>query len=282
MRWRIGDALVTRVRETDLNRFTAKEFFDADRRALDPFRDWLAPYLGPGDTLLMTVQALCIEVDGLRIVVDTCVGNDRNFAGGGALAAFNGLHTSFLEDLTAAGFGRDDVDLVICTHLHLDHVGWNTLQEGGRWVPTFRRARYVMSRADVEHWRKAEDALSPFAISVQPLIGRGLVDAVDLDHRISPSVALLPTPGHTPGHVSVRIESRGESAVITGDMVHSPVQLARPQWSSMADEDPDEAVRSRDRLLDWVGGTGVLVLGTHFPGPTAGRVMRDGETWRFV
>jgi glyoxylase-like metal-dependent hydrolase (beta-lactamase superfamily II) len=139
-----------------------------------------------------------------------------------------------------------------------------------------------MSAADVEHWRKAEEPLSPFAVSVQPLVERGVVDAVALDHRISPSVSLLPTPGHTPGHVSVRIESRGESAVITGDMVHSPVQLARPQWSSIADSDADEAIRSRQRLLDLAGGSGVLVMGTHFPGRTAGRVERDGGSWRFV
>jgi glyoxylase-like metal-dependent hydrolase (beta-lactamase superfamily II) len=282
MHWQIGDVRVTRVRETDLGGFTAKTFFGIEGRELDPFRDWLAPYLGPGDELLLSVHALCIEADGLRIVVDTCVGNDRDF-GAGMLSAFNGLHTSFLEDLTAAGFGRDAVDVVVCTHLHADHVGWNTLLEAGRWVPTFRRARYVMSRADVEYWRKAEDpALSPFAISVEPLLERGLVDAVPLDHRISPSVCLMPTPGHTPGHVSVRIESRGETAVITGDMVHSPVQLARPEWSLLGDSDPDEAVRSRRQLLSVAGGTGALVMGTHFPGKTAGRVERDGRTWRFV
>jgi glyoxylase-like metal-dependent hydrolase (beta-lactamase superfamily II) len=282
MRWQIGDARVTRVHETDLNTFPAKEFFHVERRELDPFRGWLAPYLGPQDELLMSVHALCVEVDGLRIVVDTCIGNDRNFGDGPTMSLFNGLRTSFLEDLTAAGFGRDDVDLVICTHLHVDHVGWNTVQEGERWVPTFRRARYVMSRADVEHWGKAEAALSPFAVSVQPLIERGLVDAVPLDQRLSPSVSLWPTPGHTTGHVSVRIESRGQSALITGDMVHSPVQLARPQWSSIADVDPDEAIRSRHRLLELVGGRGVLVMGTHFPGQTVGRVEREADAWRFV
>ena len=283
MHWQIGDVRVTRVRETDLDGFTAKYFFGVEARELDPFRGWLAPYLGPDDTLLMSVHALCIEADGLRIVVDTCIGNDRSFGSGPTMSMFNGLRTPFLEDLTAAGFGRDAVDLVVCTHLHVDHVGWNTLQEDGRWVPTFRRARYVMSKADVEHWGKAEASpLSPFGISVQPLLERGLVDAVPLDHRLSPSLSLLPTPGHTPGHVSVRIESRGESAVITGDMVHSPVQLARPQWPSVADTDPDEAIRSRDSLLRLAGGTGLLVLGTHFPGRTAGRVERDAKTWRFV
>ena len=282
MRWQVGDARITRVRETDLNGFPAADFLRVKRRELDPFRDWLGPYLGPQDELLMSVHALCIEVDGLRIVVDTCIGNDRDFGSGQTMSLFNGLHTSFLEDLTAAGFGRDEVDLVVCTHLHVDHVGWNTIQEGGRWVPTFRRARYVMSGADVEYWGKADDALSPFAVSVQPLVERGLVDAVALDQRLSPSVSLMPTPGHTPGHVSVRIESRGQSAVITGDMVHSPVQLARPEWSSIGDTDPDEAVRSRRSLLEHAGGRGVLVMGTHFPGRTAGRIEREGASWRFV
>jgi len=281
VRWQVGDARIARVRETDLNDFAAEDFFRIRRSELDPFRDWLAPYLGEQDELLMSVHALCIEVDGLRIVVDTCIGNDRNFSGS-TMSVFNGLQTNFLGDLEAAGFGRDDVDLVVCTHLHVDHVGWNTLQEDGRWVPTFRRARYLLSKPDVEYWGKAEEALSPFAISVQPLLDRGLVDASPLDHRISPSVSLMPTPGHTPGHVSVRVESRGQRAVITGDMVHSPVQLARPQWSSIADSDPDEAIRSRQRLLEHAGGTGVLVMGTHFPGRTAGKIEREGKDWRFV
>jgi glyoxylase-like metal-dependent hydrolase (beta-lactamase superfamily II) len=228
------------------------------------------------------VHALCIEVDGLRIVVDTCIGNDMDYGSSPYLQIFNGLHTSFLDDMTAAGFGPDDVDVVICTHLHPDHVGWNTRRVDGQWLPTFPNARYLMSRVDVDHWRHVEGAHNPFETSVQPLIEHGLLDAVETDHRVTAGVSLMPTPGHTPGHFSVGLESSGEVAVITGDMVHSPVQLVRPEWTYIYDMDRVEAARSCRRLLELVGDTGVLVLGTHFPRPTAGRVVSDGATWRFV
>jgi glyoxylase-like metal-dependent hydrolase (beta-lactamase superfamily II) len=282
MQWQIGDVRITRVRETDLNDFTAQSYLRVERRDLDPYRSWLEPYLGARDELLMSVHAFGIEADGLRIVVDTCIGNDKQFGPGPFVDIFNGLHTSFLDDLTRAGFGRDAVDLVVCTHLHVDHVGWNTVKESGVWVPTFRRARYVMSKGDLAHWSASPGPLNPFEISVQPLVARGLVDAADSEFRLSKSVSLWPSPGHTPGHVSVRIESRGEVAMITGDMVHTPVQLARPEWSSIADTDAREAEASRHRLLREVGGGAALVLGTHFPGKTAGRVLRDGSGWRFV
>jgi glyoxylase-like metal-dependent hydrolase (beta-lactamase superfamily II) len=281
MQWRIGDVRITRVRETDLNNFTAESYLRIERRDLDPFRSWMKPYLGAQDELLMSVHAFCIEADGLRIVVDTCIGNDKHFGPSPFMDIFNGLQTSFLDDLTRAGFGRDAVDCVVCTHLHVDHVGWNTVQENGVWVPTFRRARYVMSKPDLAHWGANPGPGNPFEISVQPLVELSVADAVDVEHRISPSVSLWSSPGHTPGHVCVRIESRGEVAMITGDMVHTPVQLAVPEWSSIADTDAVEAEASRLRLLREVGGGAALVLGTHFPGKTAGRVLRNGAGWRF-
>jgi glyoxylase-like metal-dependent hydrolase (beta-lactamase superfamily II) len=198
------------------------------------------------------------------------------------MAEFNDLDTPFLDRLVAADFVPDDVDYVICTHLHVDHVGWNTQLVDGAWVPTFPRARYIMSKPDLEYWAGIPGRHNPFAVSVQPLLDAGLVDAVPTDHRVSPSVVLLPTPGHTPGHVSVHITSRGESAVITGDMVHSPVQFARPEWCSLADTDSAEAVRSRERLVALAGGAPTLVIGTHFPPPTAGHIVHDGAGWTFV
>jgi glyoxylase-like metal-dependent hydrolase (beta-lactamase superfamily II) len=220
----------------------------------------------------------------LRIVVDTCVGNGKDF--GPMVPTFNDLDTPFLENLTAAGFAPDAVDFVVCTHLHSDHVGWNTMLVDGAWVPTFPRARYVISRVDLEHWQRAEAPLNPFEVfemSVQPLLARGLVDAIEPTHQVSPSVSLISTPGHTPGHVSVQIDSIGSQAMITGDIAHSPVQLVRPEWSSVADIDPDEARRTRDRMRERLGNRNVLIVGTHFPSPTAGRLITDaaGE-WCFV
>ena len=276
--WKIGDATISAVTETELV-FSSERFLGQPIEVLEPYREWLQPYLTDDGRFCLIVQAILVAVDGLRIVVDTCVGNAKDF--GPTMADFNGLDTPFVDHLVAHDFAPDDVDYVICTHLHVDHVGWNTQQIDGEWVPTFARARYLMSRLDLDYWSGREARHNPFSVSVQPVIDAGLVDAVETDHRVSPSVALLPTPGHTPGHVSVHITSRGESAVITGDMVHSPVQFARPEWSSVADTDRDEATRSRERLITLAGERGVVVIGTHFPAPTAGHLVRDHASWRF-
>jgi glyoxylase-like metal-dependent hydrolase (beta-lactamase superfamily II) len=280
MAWHVGAAVIQTVTETEVVA-PADMFIPRPDVDLTPYRSWLTPFLSPEGHIRMIVQAILLSVDGLRIVVDTCVGNGKNF--GPMVPTFNDLDTPFLENLTAAGFAPDSVDLVVCTHLHMDHVGWNTMLMDGEWVPTFPRARYVISRADLEHWQQVEDLLNPFEVSVQPLLARGLVDAIEPNHQISASVSLIPTPGHTPGHVSVRIDSNGSRAVITGDMVHSPVQLVRPEWSSVADVDPIEARRTRERVREQVGNQDVLIVGTHFPLPTAGRLVTDaaGE-WRFV
>ncbi|MEO5841217.1 MAG: MBL fold metallo-hydrolase [Acidimicrobiales bacterium] len=277
--WKVGDAVISVVAETELIA-SCETFIRQPSTVLDRYRDWLAPYLTDDGQFRMVVQALLVAVDGLRMVVDTCIGNNKDF--GPKMTEFNGLDTPFVDDLVAAGFAPEEVDYVVCTHLHVDHVGWNTQLVGGRWVPTFPRARYVMSQLDLAYWSERGERYKPFAMSVQPVIDAGLVEAVATDHRISPSVALLPTPGHTPGHVSVHITSRGESAVITGDMVHSPVQFARPDWSSLADTDHDEAVRSRERLITMAGGGPILVIGTHFPPPTAAHIVHDGSGWTFA
>jgi glyoxylase-like metal-dependent hydrolase (beta-lactamase superfamily II) len=276
--WKVGDATISAVTEVEVC-YSSETFIRQPPSALDPYRGWLGPFLSDDGRFRMVVQSLLVAVDGLRIVVDTCVGNAKDF--GPVLADFNGLDTAYLAALVDEGFDPDAVDYVICTHLHVDHVGWNTQLVDGVWVPTFPNARYVMTEPDLEHWRTVEGRHNPFAVSVQPLIDAGRVDAVPPDHRVSPSVSLLPTPGHTPGHASVQVESRGATAVITGDMVHSPVQFARPDWSSVADTDRDEAQRSRERIVALAGGRAVLVIGTHFPSPTAGHLVRDGESWRF-
>ncbi|TML12789.1 MAG: MBL fold metallo-hydrolase [Actinobacteria bacterium] len=216
--WKVGDARISSVTETELV-YSCETFLRRPPSELDPYRSWLAPYLSDDGRFRMVVQAMLVSVDGLRIVVDTCIGNGKEF--GPSMADFNGLDTPFIEELSAAGFAPDAVDYVICTHLHVDHVGWNTQLVDGEWVPTFPRARYIMSEPDVRYWREREALHNPFAVSVQPLVDAGLVDAVATDHRLSPSVSLMPTPGHTPGHVSVHIASQGKSAIITGDMVRS-------------------------------------------------------------
>jgi len=235
----------------------------------------------------MSIHALVIETPDRRIVVDTCLGNDKE---GRRIPGWNNLRGPFLADLAAAGFPRESIDTVLCTHLHVDHVGWNTmLVEGANgtrsWVPTFPQARYLMGRVEFAHWREHReraDMAAVFADSVAPIHDAGLADLVETDHRVCDEVTLVPTLGHTPGHVSVRISSKGEEALITGDFMHHPCQIARPDWSSTADSDPAEARLTRERMLARLAGVPVLVIGTHFAGRTAGRVERDGDAFRLV
>jgi glyoxylase-like metal-dependent hydrolase (beta-lactamase superfamily II) len=170
----------------------------------------------------------------------------------------------------------------MCTHLHYDHVGWNTLWSEGRWVPTFPNARYLFARQDFEYWSSGvDDGNVDLQFAVDPIVQAGLHELVEGDRRITAEVALEPTPGHTPGHVSVRIVSQGQQALITGDFVHHPVQLIEPTWSSKADVDPTLAVHTRARMADGLLADGVLVIGTHFAGPTCGHLVSEGSSRRF-
>lgn len=248
------------------------------------------------------IQAFVVEAQGSTIVVDTCVGDGRERR---LVPEWNDAQTGFLQRFEAAGFDRNEVDVVLCTHLHVDHVGWNTYWAGSSWQPTFPNARYLLADVEVAHWesdrsKPARDpaasddllaaALANFdqdqrqahADSIQPVLDAGLVDIVPRDHRIGEHVSLVPTPGHTPGHVSVWIRSNGEEAVITGDCIHHPCQIARPGWASAADHDPAKGVATRHELLERLSGTGTLLMGTHFAEPTAGRIEVDEGGFRLV
>jgi glyoxylase-like metal-dependent hydrolase (beta-lactamase superfamily II) len=191
--------------------------------------------------------------------------------------------STFLEDLAAAGFAKESVDRVLCTHLHFDHVGWNTVLEDGKWAPTFKNARYLVGEKEWGFWKDTDDPYAPEAKhdSVLPIFDAGLVDLVEMDHRITDEVRFVPTPGHTPGHVSVVIESQGQQAIITGDIFHSPLQMAHPDWADIADVDGDQAHETRKQFLETYADGPVLILGTHFASPTAGKIVRDGDSYRF-
>jgi glyoxylase-like metal-dependent hydrolase (beta-lactamase superfamily II) len=150
-------------------------------------------------------------------------------------------------------------------------------------VATFPRARYLFGREEWEHWSSVDDETYGTVIgdSVRPIVEAGLHQLVEVDHRLSDEIWLEPTRGHTPGHVSVRIRSRGEQALITGDFVHHPCQMARPEWCSSADTDREQGIATRRRMFASLAGSPVLVIGTHFATPTAGRVVKDGDAWRF-
>ena len=281
--WRVGDVTVTAVIEAT-DRFGA-DFIrrhvipDATRERLAEL-PWLAPAWldADGDPHLVT-QAFVVRSRGVCVVVDTCLGNDKERRN----PAFHRLATPFLERLRAAGAPPEAVDFVLCTHLHFDHVGWNTRWDGARWVPTFSQARYLFARAEWEHWEARGGLDYVLDDSVRPVFDAGLAELVATDHVITDEVALEPTPGHTPGHVSVRIRSRGAEALITGDMIHHPCQVAHPEWTGPADSDQARAHDTRARFLAEAAAGGALVLGTHFAAPAAGRVVAaaPGEgSWR--
>jgi len=280
MKWRVGEVTVTKIVELEVTGGSRFILPQATYEAVLPI-GWLQPdFADERGRLKMSIHALVIETPRRRIIVDTCLGNNKKNR---RIPTWNNLQTSFLADLAAAGYARETVDTVVCTHLHVDHVGWNTMLTGGRWVPTFPNARYLMGRVEYARWssqREREDMTAILADSVAPIWDAGLVDLVETDHRICDEISLVPTPGHTPGHVSVRIASRGEEALITGDFMHHPCQIARPEWSSTADSDPEEARRTREAMLIGLAGTSTLVIGTHFAGRTAGRIIRDGDTYR--
>ena len=276
--WQVGRVKITRIVEMDLP--VPVRFIPQARAAELRKSAWLYPhFVDEDDTLKLSIHALLVEATGLKLVVDTCVGNDRprEITGGLPLA------TPFVQHLGEAGWSRDGVEAVVCTHLHVDHVGWNTMLENGKWVPTFPKARYLIGRREYDFWSVHDDAEQQAMLgdSVKPIFDAGLVQLVELDHVISPEIRLTPSTGHTPGHVSVIIESEGERAVITGDMTHHPCQLAHPDWS-FADNDPKAASLTRSRLFaEWADQT-ILVIGTHFAAPTAGYVVRDGTAFRFA
>ena len=282
MKWRIGQVTITKIVELEVTGGSRFILPQATREAVLPI-GWLQPdFADERGRLKMSIHALVVETPSRRILVDTCLGNDKENR---RIPTWNKLQTSFLADLAAAGYPRDTIDTVICTHLHVDHVGWNTMLTDQGWVPTFPGARYLMGRVEYAHWtsrHEREDMAAVLADSVTPVWNAGLVDLVETDHRICDEVSLVPTTGHTPGHVSVRIASQGEEALITGDFMHHPCQIARPEWSSTADSDPDLAQLTRRSMLTHLADTPILVIGTHFAGRTAGHVVRDGDAYRLV
>ena len=278
-KWKIGDFTVTRIVEMEVAGGTKFLLPDATPEAVRDFK-WMAPhFMTPDGQLIMSVHALVIDTGDRKIIVDTCIGNDKPRE----IPSWTNLQTSFLEDLAEAGFSRDTIDTVMCTHLHVDHVGWNTMLVDGKWMPTFPNARYLMAEKEFSYWQaqdEQEAARVVFSDSVQPVFDAGLVDLIPLDHEICEGVWLEPTVGHTPGHVSVRIKSQGEEALITGDFIHHPCQLERPDWCATVDFDPVQSEATRRAVFDRLADTPMLVIGTHFATPTAGHIRREGDAYR--
>jgi glyoxylase-like metal-dependent hydrolase (beta-lactamase superfamily II) len=278
LQWQVGKVRITRVQELEAPGMR----FIVPQATIENLAEiaWLTPFLADHGDAVGSVHALIIEVDDRRIIVDTCIGNDKERR----IPAWSHRQGPFLEQLAAAGYAPERMDTVICTHLHTDHVGWNTQLVDGKWVPTFPHARYIVARREWEYWSVSDDPWSQIVMadSVRPIFDAGVADLVETDHQVHDAIRFEPTPGHTPGHVSVRISSQGEEAVITGDLVHHPCQFARPGWGSSADADAEQADRTRKAFMARYADTPTLIIGTHFAGPTAGRLVRDGEAYRLA
>ncbi len=285
----VGDAAVTIVQELAMPTSARWLFPDAP----DPFaileraRPWLEPHFLDADGhLVQSIQSYVVRTPGMLVVIDTGIGNDKHRPGG--FAGWDMRSGPFLDDLRAAGCAPEEVDVVLNTHMHGDHVGWNTRLVDGRWVPTFPNARYVFARPEWEHWqREAERAEGStrqlVEDSLQPVFDAGRVDLVPTDHRLADGLWFEPSPGHTPGHVNVRLSSRGADAVFVGDAFHSPIQCAAPGERPALDrpEAAGAAAATRRAILARYAGTDVLMLGAHFAPPSAGRVRVAGDAYRF-
>lgn len=275
MRWTVGDVTITRVEER-IVAVPAQSLLPAVTPDLiASVGSWLAPYFEDDGRIRLSNHAFVVETPETTIVVDTCVGHgrERPLPGDSEFAERLGL---------ALAGGLDSVDVVVCTHMHFDHVGWNTVEIDGKLTPTFANARYLFGRIELDALAE-DDHYDIGSVSVAPIIAAGQADIVEADHRIDRWVSLTPTPGHTPGHVSVAIDGgdadqQGLRAFITGDAFHSPLQIARPEVSATPfDHDSQAAIRTRNELLAQLAGSQTLVLGTHFAPPTAG-VIESTDT----
>ncbi len=236
-----------------------------------------------GNRLSVPVQSWLVQDGTCRILIDTGVGNGRQRA----FPAFANLTTGYLERLVAAGAVPEEVDYVFCTHLHTDHVGWNTREDGGRWLPTFPRARYVWGRVEGATARQAQFEEGPaagvFGDSIRPVITAGLVDEID-PGPFGPidGVIFHATPGHSPGHLSISIRSGGEEAFFGGDVLHNQVQVLRPEWNSVFCETAELARTSRLWALGYAADRNALFFGSHLGGSSVGRVCRAGERFTWI
>ena len=280
----IGNATVTRIEESYEPNFEAAKFF-ADWRpdVVERHREWMLPhhYDSASGKLKLSIHSWLVQVGGRTILVDACVGNDKARPN---RPLWHMMKSPYLDRLAKAGAKPEDVDMVMCTHLHNDHVGWNTRLQDGRWVPTFPNARYLFNKTDFDHFKSVDAKKQPgnaaaFEDSVQPIAEAGLADYVTGSRAVDEHLAMEPAPGHTPGTMFITLESRGARAMFCGDILHQAIQIFHPEWNSFACEDQDNARKSRRAVLERCAGSGALMLPTHFGAPFACHIDAKGDAF---
>lgn len=288
---KIGDVEVLRVEEMLTPGFDPGFLFpDYDPEVLEQHPQLAQPnfFDAASGKLMSSMHSWMLRVGKHVILIDTACGNDK-VRSHPAFARFHMLHRPYLERLAECGVQPEHVTLVVNTHLHVDHVGWNTRLEGDEWVPTFPNARYIMGRSELAHWRDPEGGLKVHPMgaevlvdSVNPVIDAGLVDLIDYEEEFLPGISVQALNGHTAGQMAVRVKSGGQSALFTGDAFHQPMQVYRPDWSSRFCERPEVANATRRALFEQAAETNALLFPAHAGVPHAGHVVRKGESFSFV
>lgn len=279
----LNNVTITPIFEIAAGEVTQEGIPDATPEAVKKIT-WLYPhYIDQNGGIKTQIQSFLIEAASKKIVVDGCTGDGRDRP---SVPELTGLHTGFLERFKEI-WQPEDVDIVLCTHMHFDHVGWYSALQSGIWTPMFPNAKYIFSKREFDYWNskpaeEMKDDFMGFDESILPAYAAGLVKLVEDDYRVTNEVSFISTPGHTPGHLSILIESGGQSALISGDVLHHPCQLAHPEWGSPFDTDTEQANKSRLMLLNKFADTDTMFLGTHFTEPLAGKVRRDGKGFKLV
>ena len=279
MTFKAGNATIHRIVEMECGFTPALEFLpNLTKDVLDANRSWMHPAaLDAQDNLVLCFQSYVIQTGKHNILVDSCIGNDKHRP---ARPLWNRKKDwAFMNGLRAAGLTVNDIDFVMCTHLHVDHIGWNTRLENGRWVPTFPKARYIFSKKELDFWiaESAKSDLPQIVDSVIPIVEAKACDVVTSDHQLNDLITLIPTPGHTIDHYAVAL---GKDAVFTGDLIHTPLQALHPELTMRVDYDPALGAASRRKFLETYCDTNTLCCFAHFPSPSKGFVRRWGNGFR--
>lgn len=283
----VGEFQISRVVESEEPLFEASTFLpDSTADVIEANKDWLAPQFmdAASGKLTIAVQSYVVRTGRHTILVDACVGNDKPRP---ARPMWDRQNWPYLADLAAQGVQPEDVDFVMCTHLHVDHVGWNTRLIDGRWVPTFPNAKYIFARTEFDFWetRHREGTEGPvpnvYEDSVLPVVEAGQSVLVESDHQMEDGIWLEPAPGHTPGNIVINLRSGDDTAVLSGDVIHHPLQLVRPEWSSRACEDRVQSAATRRALLERLADTDTLLAPAHFASPSMGHVLGHADGFRY-
>lgn len=285
--FRVGDITIHRVVEQEAPFFDPLEFFPTlTKEVLEENRGWMTEqgFLDANGQMVLCIQSYLVQTPHHNILIDTCVGNHKPRPHRPFWSMLNS--DTYEKNLAATGVRLDQIDYVMCTHLHVDHTGWNTKLENGRWVPTFPKAKYVFSDRELAYWTEVvgkDEAAAPWITdSVLPIVAAKREQIVKADHQLNDIVKLIPTPGHTIDHFSVQVGKPGADAVITGDMVHSALQMRYPEIGMRVDYDSAMAGETRRKLFSCLCDTSTLLCTGHFPSPSTGRVGRWGDGFRFV